>query len=339
MDLGGAAMSGLAQQRDHTLASERRRIAMLVRIAASAADFSPKLAKAVEHASDYEVRIMSDLLDRGMSVPALVHLLQGAHVIVGEDTLYERWVFPASRKRMSSHHRTVDKTATPDYGLEGPLVRESLHGKAPFGTWIQLERTKTNFRWGTLPTWSDVVHLRDYVVYRITGKNVGPWGLSAMVDTRPMVLRPTHIRVGEGANSALAGLREHRNRRRGAADQQRWSDVLTPDVPEIGPVGDLYRPEEPDDARDLLPDAPYLEEMGSGLFSSLTLVQSPAPLTPGVSAVLDEGGPSGFPEMPLDGMHTERVVVQVRGHTIAMPAIVRTSSGEPKFIGIEGDEG
>jgi hypothetical protein len=332
-------MSGLGQQRDHGLDAERRRIGVLVRIAATAADFSPKLSRAVEHASDDEVRIMSDLLDRGMSVPALVHLLQGAHVIVGEDSLYERWIFPASRKRMSSHHRTVDKATTPDYGLDGPLVRESLHGKAPFGTWIQLERTKATFRWGTLPTWSDVVHLRDYVIYRITGKNVGPWGLSAMVDTRPMVLRPTHIRVGEGADSALAGLRQHRDRTRSAEDRQRWSDVLTPDVPAIGPVGDLYRPEDPGEPRALLPDVPYLEEMGSGLFASLTLVQSPAPLTPALSALLDAGGPNGVLEPPRDSVATERVVVQVRGHSIALPAAVRASGGQPKFIGIEGDEG
>ena len=58
------------------------------------------------------------------------------------------------------------------------------------GTWVQLERTKATFQFGKLPTWSDVVHIRDYVLYRITGKNVGPWGLSAHVDTRPMLLRP-----------------------------------------------------------------------------------------------------------------------------------------------------
>ena len=211
-------MSGLAQERDRSLEGDRRRMAVLVRIASTAAGFSPKLARAVDHDSDFEVQIMADLLDRGLSVPALVHFLQGAHVIVGEDSLYERWIFPRSRKRMSSHHRTVDKTATPDYGLDGPLVRESLHGKAAIGTWIQLERTKATFRWGTLPRWSDVVHLRDYAIYRLTGKNVGPWGLSAHVDTRPMVLRPAHIRVGEGVDSALAGLRRHRDRSRGEAE-------------------------------------------------------------------------------------------------------------------------
>ncbi len=169
--------------------SARRRLALLVKVASSAGGFSPKLADAVDRATDEEVRVMSDLVGRGMSIPDLVSLLQGAHVLVGDDDLYERWIFPTSRRRMSSHHRTVDKKVTPDYGLDGPLVRESLHGKAAVGTWVQLERTKATFQWGKLPTWFDVVHIRDYVLYRITGKNVGPWGLSAHVDTRPMLLR------------------------------------------------------------------------------------------------------------------------------------------------------
>jgi hypothetical protein len=331
-------MSGLAQRRDRTLQLDRRRMAILVRIAATAADFSPKLASAVDHASDFEIQIMADLLDRGLSVPALVHFLQGAHVIIGEDSLYEQWIFPRSRKRMSSHHRTVDKTATPDYGLDGPLVRESLHGKAAIGTWIQLERTKATFRWGTLPRWSDVVHLRDYVIYRLTGKNVGPWGLSAHVDTRPMVLRPAHIKIGEGADSALAGLRRHRDRGRTESDRRRWSDVLTPDVPEIGPLGDLYVADDPPEPRDLLPDAPYREEMGTGLFSTLHLVERNAPLTSAVAALLDQGGPSDLPDLVAAGAATEPVELLIRGHRISTRGIVAPAGPAPKFIGIEGDD-
>ena len=331
-------MPGLANERDRSLAGDRQRMAVLVRIAATAADFSPKLARAVDHASDFEVQIMADLLDRGLSVPALVHFLQGAHVIVGEDALYERWIFPRSRKRMSSHHRTVDKTATPDYGLDGPLVRESLHGKASVGTWIQLERTKATFRWGRLPTWSDVLHLRDYVIYRLTGKNVGPWGLSAHVDTRPMVLRPAHIRVGEGADSALAGLRRHRDHSRSDPAARRWSDVLTPDVPAIGPLGDLYVAQDPLEPRDLLPDAPFKEEMGSGLFSTLHLVKMTAPLTPAVCEILDGQGPSDLPDPVAARASTEPVDLLVRGHRIRTRGIVGPAGPAPKFIGIEGGD-
>jgi hypothetical protein len=160
--------------------TERRRLSLLVKVAASAGDFSPKLAVAVDHAKDAEVRVMSDLVQRGMTIPDLVGLLQGAHVLVGDDDLYERWIFPTSRRRMSSHHRAVDKKTTSDYGLDGPLVRESLHGKAEVGTWVQLERTKATVQWGKLPTWSDAVHIRDYV--RLSKYSVG--GIADVVAER-----------------------------------------------------------------------------------------------------------------------------------------------------------
>ena len=120
-------------------------------LAASGGQFSEKLSDAVGRATDAEIRIMSDLVDRGMTIPELVNLLQGAHVLVGDDTRYQAWIFPTSRRRLSSHHRNVDKRATPDYGYDGPLVRESLHGKATIGTWVQFERTKATFRWGQFP--------------------------------------------------------------------------------------------------------------------------------------------------------------------------------------------
>lgn len=183
-------MPGFAQHRDHSAESERRRLSLLVRIAAAAGDFSPKLATAVDRATDAEVQVMSDLVDMGLSIPDLVHLLQGAHLLVGDDELYLKWIFPHSRKRLSSHHRTVDKESTPDYGLDGPLVRESLHGKAPFGTWVQLERTKATFQKGKMPSWHDVVHIKDYLIYRATGKNVGPWGLSRTRRYPPHVPAP-----------------------------------------------------------------------------------------------------------------------------------------------------
>ena len=37
---------------------------------------------------------------------------------------------------------------------------------------------------------SDVQHLFDYVVYRVTKRNVGPWGLSGKTEKRPMYLSP-----------------------------------------------------------------------------------------------------------------------------------------------------
>jgi hypothetical protein len=317
--------------------TERRRLALLVRVAASAGDFSPKLAVAVEHATDAEVRVMSDLVERGMSIPDLVGLLQGAHVLVGDDDLYERWIFPSSRRRMSSHHRTVDKKVTPDYGLDGPLVRESLHGKAAVGTWVQLERTKATFQWGKLPTWSDAVHIRDYVLYRITGKNVGPWGLSAHVDTRPMLLRPPNTTPSRAAGQALAAFARRRADLTMSPDtQDRWSDVLSPEIEPVGPLGDLFGAPIPAHPEDLLPDSAYKDELGLGLFGSLPIVRVEAPMRPGVQALLDAAAVGEFADPPQG--ETETVEVMVGASPMSVGAVNQDASAtRPVFVGIEED--
>ena len=317
--------------------SERRRLALLVQVASSAGDFSPKLAIAVDHATDAEVRVMSDLVERGMSVPELVGLLQGAHVLVGDDDLYERWIFPTSRRRMSSHHRTVDKSVTPDYGLDGPLVRESLHGKAAVGTWVQLERTKASFQWGRLPTWSDVVHTRDYILYRITGKNVGPWGLSAHVDTRPMLLRPPNTTPSRAAGQALTAFSRRRADLTMSPDAQgRWSDVLSPEIEPVGPLGDLFGPPDPSHPEDLLPDSAYKDELGLGLFGSLPIVRVDAPLRPAVQALLDAGVAGEFADAQ-QGL-AETVDVRVGTTHLSVGAVVQDATGtRPVFVGIEED--
>jgi hypothetical protein len=56
---------------------------------------------------------------------------------------------------------------------------------------VQLEKTPAAFGNGhRLPSWNDVLHLVDFVVYRVTKRNVGPWGLSAATERRPMYLSP-----------------------------------------------------------------------------------------------------------------------------------------------------
>jgi hypothetical protein len=84
----------------------------------------------------------------------------------------------------------VDKKQHPDYGIVGPLVRQSLHGRTSQGTWIQWERTATAFKLGRRLKWRDLMHIKDYVVYRLTRKNVGPWGLSDATEKGPLYLQP-----------------------------------------------------------------------------------------------------------------------------------------------------
>jgi len=330
-----ASVSEVAVQ--PTIAEERERLSLLVKIASGAGDFSPKLADAVAAATDPEVRLMSDLIEQGLSIPGLVGLLQGAHVLVGDDDLYEAWIFPHSRRRMSSHHRNVDKSQTPDYGVDGPLVREALHGKAVVGTWIQLERTKATFQWGRLPTWHDVVHIRDYILYRLTGKNVGPWGLSAHVDTRPVLLRPPHATRGRAAGRGLSVFARRRARvDLSTQDTTGWSDVLTPDVEPVGPAGDLFGAPRTEHPEDLLPDAPYKDELGDSLFGSLPMVRAQTRLRDGVCAILDAAAPQVVTEAP-DG-RSESITLAVGTTRLRVRAAVLESTGHQVFIGIEEEQ-
>jgi len=169
----------------------RRRVQLLVQITARKGGFRKGLVSAAKHLTPAEAAIMADLEDHGLDVVRMREVLCGAHVLVDDPELYEAWNYPKSRERLSSHHKHVDKSKYPDLGLRGPLVREKLHGRTEKGTWVQFEKTPATMGDGFhLPNWHDVQHLFDYVVYRITKRNVGPWGLSGATERRPMYLSP-----------------------------------------------------------------------------------------------------------------------------------------------------
>lgn len=169
----------------------RRRVRLLVEITARKGGFRKGLLDAAKHLTPSEAAILADLERHGLDVIRMRDVLCGAHVLVDDPSLYDTWRFPKSRQRLSSHHKTVDKTQYPDIGLKGPVVREKLHGRTAAGTWMQFEKTPASMGDGfRLPNWHDIQHLADYVVYRITKRNVGPWGLSAATEKRPMYLSP-----------------------------------------------------------------------------------------------------------------------------------------------------
>jgi hypothetical protein len=55
---------------------------------------------------------------------------------------------------------------------------------------VQLEKTPAAFGKRKLPSLSDIRHLMDYITYRLTRSNVGPWGLSKWTERRPIYLSP-----------------------------------------------------------------------------------------------------------------------------------------------------
>jgi hypothetical protein len=187
----------------------RTRVRLMVEITARSSRFRRGLLEAAERLTPEEAAVVLDLEAYGLDVIQLRNLLRGAHVLVDESYLYERWLFPeVSHERISSHHPEVDKREYPDYGMRGPLVREKLHGRTAHGTWLQLEKTPATMTAGKrkLPTLTDLKHLADYVVYRVSRSNVGPWGLSEATEKRPMYLSPdlgVRVPIPEAASDEL----------------------------------------------------------------------------------------------------------------------------------------
>lgn len=163
----------------------------MIEITARDGEYRKGLLAAAAHLSPEEAAIIADLEERGLQVPQLRDMLRGGHVIVDDPDLYQKWSFPrVSHQRLSSHHRDIDKTIYPDLGMRGLVVREKLHGRTARGTWVQLEKTPAAFGKRKLPGPDDVRHLMDYVIYRVTRSNVGPWGLSRWTERHPIYLSP-----------------------------------------------------------------------------------------------------------------------------------------------------
>jgi hypothetical protein len=181
-----------AEANEHEAERIRTRVRLLIQLTTRHGRYRRGLVQAATSLTPNEASLLADLEGHGLDVNQLRDVLYGGHVLVDDPDLYERWKFPkVTRQRLSSHHRTVDKQLYPDLGMHGPLVREKLHGRTANGTWMQLEKTPAAFGAShRLPTWNDVLHLVDFVVYRVTKRNVGPWGLSAVTERRPMYLSP-----------------------------------------------------------------------------------------------------------------------------------------------------
>ncbi|WP_328540414.1 hypothetical protein [Streptomyces sp. NBC_00344] len=196
----------------------RNRVRLMIEITARAGAYRKGLIAATRRLSPEEAVILSDLERHGLQVPQLHDVLCGGHVLVDDPQLYEDWRFDeVSHPRLSSHHRDIDKSLYPDIGMRGDVVREKLHGRTAQGTWVQLEKTPAAFGGRKLPSMSDLRHLMDYVIYRLTRSNVGPWGLSRMTERYPMYLAPV-LAVSTSLTPAVAGLLTQALRRIEAAD-------------------------------------------------------------------------------------------------------------------------
>lgn len=257
----------------------RTRVRLLVEITSRAGDFRDGLALAGDRLTRSEATIIADLERHGLDVPQLREVLWGGHVLVDDPELYERWRFEKTHQRMSSHHPDIDKERYPDLGLRGPLVREKLHGRTANGTWVQLEKTPAAMGPGFhLPTMNDIRHLWDYVVYRFTKSNVGPWGLSKQTERRPVYLSPALSATASMPAAAATELTRNLER---IEDQD--------DITSASP--DLARRFPPPDRTNSLAELVYhpRSRNGRGLFGASDVYVDAAPAD-SARAVLDEAG-------------------------------------------------
>jgi hypothetical protein len=125
---GGATLDSVSAE------LERLRVGALVKLQLVVSRYRRGLAEASGRATPKESLILRDLEARGLDAEAFLVMLHGGHVVIDDPELYERWTFPDSVERLSSHHKDVDKKRYPDYGMAGPLVRQSLHGRTAQGT-------------------------------------------------------------------------------------------------------------------------------------------------------------------------------------------------------------
>lgn len=314
-------MSGLLHELrgDHDVSAEtarvRERVRLLIEITAREGTYRAGLTKAAARLTEEEGVILADLERHGLDVTQLREVLCGAHVLVDVPDLYERWRFPDSRERLSSHHKDVDKATYPDLGFKGPIVREKLHGRTEQGTWVQLEKTPASAGKGLhMPTLLDLQHLMDYVVYRITRRNVGPWGLSGLTEKRPMYLSPD---LGPSVPLPPAAGRELT----GQLSRIEEADDTTSASPDLA-----VRFPPPDRVNDLA-ELVFLpgRRTGRGLFgaSGVWVTETPSEQA---RAVMARGARPPAPALPPAG---ETRPATVRAGDRAIPTAVRIRPADP----------
>jgi len=120
-------------------------------------------------------------------------ILGGAYVRLYDDGQYYKFFKKNYRINGNMHERVSSHDSKgKQYGLMGNAVGEMLVGKdfdtekQRTYTWFQLERTPCTWN-----PWHFVKHIGDYVLYKLSGHNQGPWGSS------PLIEKGKHIVIEE----------------------------------------------------------------------------------------------------------------------------------------------
>lgn len=149
----------------------------------------------VSEGEAYFLHYLKDNIDLSDYTPVekgilIAEILNGAYVIIDDGgESYTKWCQEIKKisKRFSSHESNADQ-----YAVRGKLVKECLFSKKEVKidqatkkdvTWFQLERYPAKFVYH-LP------HLWTWFLYKISGKNIGPYGSSPHREgSNPLKLR------------------------------------------------------------------------------------------------------------------------------------------------------
>ena len=141
-----------------------------------------KVLNLLNRANPDEIKILADLMRIIQAQQHFVEVMRGAHVEIFDGCMrYEAWrVLQTADSRKSSH-----RSEGTQYQVVGPFCTTILFGKRGYITWLQLEEHP----WGGIK--NSILHSVDFVQYKISGKNQGPYGSSKYVDTFPLRFYPT----------------------------------------------------------------------------------------------------------------------------------------------------
>jgi hypothetical protein len=138
-----------------------------------------------------------DILYRLFEIPEarkfVGEIFRGAHVrIVDKGARYDDWkTLPTADTRSSSHQSNGDQ-----YHVDGPLAHTILFGRFAGWTWLQLENHPI------YDVVSFVGHMIDYINYKRSGDNQGPYGSSPHAEhNNPLVIPSTKPYVPIDRNS------------------------------------------------------------------------------------------------------------------------------------------
>jgi hypothetical protein len=102
-------------------------------------------------------------------------IFRGAHVVITDGGWYYNYWrhLPSATERPSSHESDV-----PQYEVAGPCCHAVLFGRIACRTWFQMEASSYEE--------SMVSHGVDYVHYKASSRNQGPYGSSSYTDTHAL---------------------------------------------------------------------------------------------------------------------------------------------------------